>query len=194
MKWPRQQKKCRHRSQVRRKNRAIPSATDNFSSVTEPTLVLVPRTKYQHGSAGARCLTRHFPPAPFAAALRYTDYAGCSRSFRRSQIAETGMDSGGHSRWKMVGSLRSWIVCSRCSKNKWVGFFVKDASFSSPFSTAHRVPSTISRLVTASPKTPARHCVAPSEDYFHAGGPEARLFREQGDRRMRGEQCQKKRL
>ena len=63
---------------------------------TELTLML--RIKYRHGSASARCLTRHFPPAPFAAALRYTDYAGCSRSFRRSQIAETGMDSGGHSR------------------------------------------------------------------------------------------------
>ena len=68
---------------------------------TEPTLVL--RTKYRHGSASARCLTRHFPPAPFAAAFRCTDrqcgsHRGCSRSFRRSQIAETGMDSGGHSR------------------------------------------------------------------------------------------------
>ena len=62
---------------------------------TEPTLML--RIKYRHGSASARCLTRHFPPAPFAAALRCTDFAGCSRSFRRSQIAETGMDSGGHS-------------------------------------------------------------------------------------------------
>jgi len=47
---------------------------------------------------------------------------GCSRSFRRSQIAETGMDSGGRSRWKMVGSLRSEIVCSRCSKIKWLVF------------------------------------------------------------------------
>jgi len=65
---------------------------------TKPTLILVPRIKYRHGSASARCLTRHFPPAPFTTALRYTDYAGCSRSFRRSQIAETGMDSGGHSR------------------------------------------------------------------------------------------------
>jgi len=68
---------------------------------TEPTLVLVPRTKYQHGSASARCLIRHFPPAPIAAAFRSTDFAGCSRSFRQSQIAETGMDSGGHSRWRM---------------------------------------------------------------------------------------------
>ena len=41
-------------------------------------------------------------------------------------------------------------------ENKMVGFFVKYASFSSPFFTAHRVPSTISRLVTASPNTPAR--------------------------------------
>jgi hypothetical protein len=65
---------------------------------TEPTLVLVPRTKYRHGSASVRCLTRHFSPAPFTAALRCEDYAGCSRSFRRSQIAETVMDSSGHSR------------------------------------------------------------------------------------------------
>ena len=50
----------------------------------------------------------------------------------------------------------------------------------------------VSRLVTASPKTPARHYAAPSEDYFHAGGLEARLFREQGDRRMRGKQSSKK--
>ena len=34
-------------------------------------------------------LTRQFPPAPFAAALRFTDYAGCSRSFRRSKNVET---------------------------------------------------------------------------------------------------------
>jgi hypothetical protein len=38
--------------------------------------------------------THHFPPAPFAAALRYTDYAGCFRSFRRPQTAETVKDSG----------------------------------------------------------------------------------------------------
>ena len=65
---------------------------------TEPTLVLVPRTKYRHGSASVRCLTRHFPPAPFAVApatqiASAARTAGCSRSFRRSQIAETGMDS-----------------------------------------------------------------------------------------------------
>ena len=76
----------------------------------------------------------------------------------------------------MIGSLRSWIVCSLRSKENGVGFFVKVASFSSPFFTAHRVPSTISRLVTASPKTPARLCAAPSEAHFHAGGLEARLF------------------
>ncbi len=35
-----------------------------------------------------------FPPAPFAAALSFADFAGCSRSFRRSQTAETGTDSG----------------------------------------------------------------------------------------------------
>jgi hypothetical protein len=53
-------------------------------------------------------------------------------------------------------------------------------------------PHSFCRLVTASPETPARHCAAPSEDYFHAGGLEARLFREQGDRRMRGKQSSKK--
>ena len=50
-------------------------------AVTEPTLVLVPRTKYWHGSASARCLTRHFPPAPFAAAFRCTDYADAPAHF-----------------------------------------------------------------------------------------------------------------
>ena len=35
-----------------------------------------------------------FPPAPFAAALSFADFAGCSRSFRRPQTAETGTDSG----------------------------------------------------------------------------------------------------
>lgn len=35
---------------------------------------------------------------------------------------------------------------------------------------------------------------APSEDHFHGGGLGVRLFREQGDRRMRGEQSIKKRL
>lgn len=46
---------------------------------TEPTLML--RIKYRHGSASARCLTRHFPPAPFAAAFRYTDYADAPAHF-----------------------------------------------------------------------------------------------------------------
>ena len=54
----------------------------------------------------------------------------------------------------MIGSLRSWIVCSRCSENKWVGFFVKAASFSMPFFPLTR--HSCGRLVTASPKTPAR--------------------------------------
>jgi isopenicillin N synthase-like dioxygenase len=54
-------------------------------------------------------------------------------------------------------------------------FFVKAASFSMPF-FLHPLINTVVRLVTASPKTPARHCAAPSEDYFHAGGLEARLF------------------
>jgi hypothetical protein len=35
-----------------------------------------------------------FPPAPFAAALCLAASAGCSRSFRRSQTAETGTDTG----------------------------------------------------------------------------------------------------
>ena len=48
---------------------------------TEPTLILVPRIKYRHGSASARRLTRHFPPAPFAAALRCTDYADAPAHF-----------------------------------------------------------------------------------------------------------------
>ena len=70
-------------------------------------------------------------------------------------------------------------------------FFVKGASFSGPVFSAFPSPRVV-RLVTASPNTPARHCAAPSEDYFHAGGLEARLFREQGDRRMRGKQSRKK--
>ena len=71
-----------------------------------------------------------------------------------------------------------------------VGFFVKAASFSMPFFL--QAPHSFGRLVTASPKTPARPLVAPSKDYFHGGGLEARLFREQGDRRMRGKQSRKK--
>lgn len=35
---------------------------------TEPPLVLVPRTKYRHGSARNRCRTHQFVPAAFAAA------------------------------------------------------------------------------------------------------------------------------
>ncbi len=70
-------------------------------------------------------------------------------------------------------------------------FFVKAASFSMPFFL--QAPHSCGLLVTASPKAPARPLVVPSKDYSHGGGLEARLFREQGDRRMRGKQSRKKR-
>ena len=71
----------------------------------------LPRTRVSLPHAKCRVRTNHsshfgtvppaplaglvsFPSAPFADALSFADFAGCSRSFRRSQTAKTGTDSG----------------------------------------------------------------------------------------------------
>ena len=140
---------------------------------TEPTLVL--RTKYRHGSASARCLTRHFPPAPFAAAFRCTDYADApahfdGRKVPRQAWIQAGTPGGnwlapyGRGQFARVArKINGLVFCE--------GRFVFKSFFHcSPSPLNHQSPCHGLTQDTSPP------LAAPSEDHFHAGGLEARLF------------------